>query len=760
MPAGAGRDGAYSVGGLMRHMLGGRSFLTRLARDVRGNTIALAAAAMLPLAGMIGGGVDMSRLYLAKTRLQQACDAGALSGRKAMGTATWTTGSATSSDARAKELFDLNYRDGSYGTGNLTRTFSESGGVVTGTASVVVPMTIMRVFGVAARTLDVNCSARMEIPNTDVMFVLDVTGSMNCVAGDSSCSNNGNVPAEGAKILGLKSAVKCFYEALLKVDTSEVCGDDPTATTYTQTAQIRIGFVPYSLDVNVGKLLPNAYLADTWTYQSRVANTQTVRAWSLDTESAKSAWSNWSPSSMPSSFNTASGFSSWSTPNSDLTVGGVTYSRQRSDRTSSNCANLNTLSGSSTTLIARTDVAGTTSSSLTGTTNNPPTYPASSQTLTYTDNEPHTVTGYRYYWKKLSGTNSCWLENAAGSYSKTRTQTSTKPINWTTHEVFKDWTYKAVTHNVAALKTGESTWAGSVALPLTVVNGDTVKLSGSNSNTVLQFVADTNVPWAGCIEERQTVKNSDGDPSDEWTPIPSGAYDMNIDMVPNAATAGSYWGPMLPDAVWGRYSGSSNKTTDVTTTSNLNRNNIYSYCGTEAKKLQTWYTPDNFETYVDSLHAEGNTYHDIGMIWGARLISPTGIFASQNAATPTGGAIQRHIVFMTDGDTMSYNSDYMSYGISWWDRRQTTYAPSNGNGTNSDTAKIINAHLSALCTAIKNKNITLWVISYGGGINEATEARLETCATSGRYYSASNSEALIARFKQIASEIAQLRLTS
>ena len=38
--------------------------LTRMERDASGNTLAIAAAAMMPLVGMIGGGVDMSRMYL------------------------------------------------------------------------------------------------------------------------------------------------------------------------------------------------------------------------------------------------------------------------------------------------------------------------------------------------------------------------------------------------------------------------------------------------------------------------------------------------------------------------------------------------------------------------------------------------------------------------------------------------------------------------------------------------------------------------
>jgi len=53
----------------------GGGFLSRLARDSRGNTLAIVGAALIPLTAMIGSGVDMSRAYMAKTRLQSACDA-------------------------------------------------------------------------------------------------------------------------------------------------------------------------------------------------------------------------------------------------------------------------------------------------------------------------------------------------------------------------------------------------------------------------------------------------------------------------------------------------------------------------------------------------------------------------------------------------------------------------------------------------------------------------------------------------------------
>jgi hypothetical protein len=145
------------------------------------------------------------------------------------------------------------------------------------------------------------------------------------------------------------------------------------------------------------------------------------------------------------------------------------------------------------------------------------------------------------------------------------------------------------------------------------------------------------------------------------------------------------------------------------------------------------------------------------MLWGARFISPTGIFASENAATPTGGNIQRHIIFMTDGDTQASGDNYSAYGVGWWDRRQTTYAPSSGN-----LEDIIDARLTALCNDItEKKNITLWVVSYGGNVSATTEARLKACATDdNKFFSASSTPTLIANFKQIASAIAELRLTS
>jgi hypothetical protein len=175
-------------------------------------------------------------------------------------------------------------------------------------------------------------------------------------------------------------------------------------------------------------------------------------------------------------------------------------------------------------------------------------------------------------------------------------------------------------------------------------------------------------------------------------------------------------------------------------------------CPTAAKKFQTW-TPSNFRTYVNSLETGGYTYHDIGLLWGARIMSPTGIFSALNA--PTNMTIERHMVFMTDGETNVVNDDYSAYGVHWYDRRQT---PTGTAPTNSQLNALTDARTAALCKAIKNKNINLWVVSYGN-VDSATNDRLEACATPGKFFQAASVSSLVSNFKAIAAEISALRLT-
>ncbi len=91
-------------------------FLGRLRRDIRGNTLAIVGAALVPIAAMIGSGVDMSRAYMARTRLQSACDSAALAGRRVM--QNDTVNQAVVDEAR--RFFNFNFNQGLYNTAAFT----------------------------------------------------------------------------------------------------------------------------------------------------------------------------------------------------------------------------------------------------------------------------------------------------------------------------------------------------------------------------------------------------------------------------------------------------------------------------------------------------------------------------------------------------------------------------------------------------------------------------------------------------------------
>lgn len=232
-------------------------FLMRLRKDQRGNTLIMVGAAIFPMVAFIGSGMDMSRAYLVKTRLQQACDAGALAGRKAMAGTTLST----SDKATAENFFRFNFPNGTMATAPLV---VDAGGVegpnkitisldankqVGMTATAVMPNMLMQVFGFNQQEIKVSCKAEEYYVNTDVMLVLDTTGSMNCAITDPlSCSQA--TEKTNSKMLDLRNAVKKLYVNLRPAQIALEA----------KSLRMRVGWVNYSTTVNVGKLL---YAQDT-----------------------------------------------------------------------------------------------------------------------------------------------------------------------------------------------------------------------------------------------------------------------------------------------------------------------------------------------------------------------------------------------------------------------------------------------------------------------------------------------------------------
>ncbi|HEY0621867.1 pilus assembly protein TadG-related protein [Sphingomonas sp.] len=689
-----------------------RTWLASLARDTRGNTIAIIAASIIPLAGMVGGGVDISRMYIVKTRLQHACDAGALAGRKMMGGGGWSANS-YAARTEAERFFDANFNPDAYGTTReaaaTRRSFTESAGKVTGNARAVVPMTLMRVFGKPTETLTVTCDAEMRLPNTDVMFVLDTTGSMDyCPNGDPSCNGNAN-----SRIAALRIAVKCFYQIVARLDVADTdCdGDEPSGGTGSQV-QIRFGFVPYSTNVNVGRLLPNDYLVDSWWYQSRKPN------FAVPPQKTEVRWENYGGGSL----------------------------------TQSECLSFmnNQAFGSFTPTPASSGGPA----------------PAPTIETSFPNDGSATNGGEHAEWGWSRGSNSeeRWGDAPDRSTSWTDNKKSCRRRKTTTttyyEEKFANWDYGQLEIDVSGLKAGGSSWNASFTMPSSTTDLNTTSVADPVTGSNGKDIPQATIRWSGCIEERQTAATTDYDP------IPSDALDLDIDMVPNSDD--SRWKPALPQLIftrrttsganwdstsWGSGSSSNWNTAAITTTDDYGNRSTF-FCPTEARKLQAWSDPATFQSYVNSLNPDGNTYHDIGLIWGARLMSPTGIFRSENQATPNGGEIERHMIFMTDGDTNANNYDYSAYGVPFFDYRQTPENPSK-----AQLQEQVNLRFLAICQWVRNRNITLWVINFGEGQSEETQDRLEQCASDGRYFSAADSAALQATFKSIADQISQLRLT-
>lgn len=245
----------FGFGGSRR--MAGTTFLGRLRRDARGNTIAIMAVALIPLTAMIGSGVDMTRAYMARNRLRQACDAGALAGRKLL------TGTTVSDAVRneATKYFAFNFPQGQFQTAAYTLAITApSSGTLQVATTTTIPTTLMKMFGYNNLELSATCRATQDFVNTDIMLVFDLSGSMNCAPGVAG--NCGNTNQTNSKLDALKAAAISLYDTLEPAQTQLANAN----------LRLRYGFVNYSSAVNVGAAVyaeDTGYFVSQWTYQSR-----------------------------------------------------------------------------------------------------------------------------------------------------------------------------------------------------------------------------------------------------------------------------------------------------------------------------------------------------------------------------------------------------------------------------------------------------------------------------------------------------------
>ncbi len=649
----------------------GMTFLSRLARDAAGNTLAMLAAGLFPLLALVGGGIDMGRSYLAQSRLQQACDAGVLAARKKLGSQVVTTGDVPNDiETIGNTFFNVNFRAGAYGTTNRSFEMTlEQDYAISGTATAAVPTTIMTLFGYDKTDLTVSCEAKLNFSNTDVMFVVDVTGSMaETNPGDSA-----------TRIDSMKATVKRFR--------NEVIGSSTPST------RIRFGFVPYSTNVNVGHLLLDDWVVDSWKYQSRE---RVVTGTEEGTRSYVDKWTY-----------VSGDWGSWNV----LDTYDATYHPETTY-----------YDPGGTTVDANENVVTTPA----GWRTNPAYYTCDRPSPRDTVAED----------KTLLGTTS---EAYAGPPAGTRTIESYRSIyNGTDYRTNRNGASCEVLSAVVTNYTVTFDW---------VTDPFVYEQSAWRYAQLDRDVTNWRNETSGCIEERSTYE------IDDYVNVDfDRALDLNIDLVPTTDDA-TKWRPMYPSVIYARSIDWGGR--GAFTPAEVTTNDDYvmpawagmASCPAQAK-LPEVMTDSNFNSYVDSLSPNGSTYHDIGMIWGGRLLSPTGLFADHNADID-GKATSRHIIFLTDGETAPLDLAYSSYGVEPLDQRRWK------EGSALSLVETVEKRFLVACEEVKKRNITIWLVAFGTDLTPT----MTTCAGEGRYFQAEDASQLDDVFSKIAAQLGDLRVT-
>lgn len=141
------------------------------------------------------------------------------------------------------------------------------------------------------------------------------------------------------------------------------------------------------------------------------------------------------------------------------------------------------------------------------------------------------------------------------------------------------------------------------------------------------------------------------------------------------------------------------------------------------------------KTRIDNFTVTGATAGHLGTAWAWYLLSPnwSSIWPTASKPAPYGdiasNKVRKIAVLMTDGD---YNTQYSSISS--------------------------NTQASALCTAMKAKDIEVFTVGFQ--VSSSARTLLQNCATDlAHYYDATSGEALRMAFRDIALKISSLRLS-
>ncbi len=654
----------------------------------------VAAVSLLLLAALMGSGVDLSRAYRAKNRLQSACDAAVLAGRRA----ETNQGFDATARSQAMNFFAANFDDVRQDTVNTVfAPYSDDNGeTVKATASTTSNNMIMKMFGFAQVDLAVECQASMGVGNSDVIMVLDTTGSMEYDMAGSTQNNY--------RINALRTAMKNFYATV------------KTATTGTN-ARVRYGFVPYSSAVNVGQVLLDTnpdYLADNWTYQTRdpyYRDVQVFDHWGDEVSSPASV----SP-------------------------------QETAESLTSNWANASSANYSSNSCASARPPATNWTASGNPTPGSSVSYPNGKRVTTYTSRQREIRTNYRCYQTNINKNNSY----AVQSRGEERYVTSTvrygvqDPV-YRTDKVFDHWDYYAKSRDTSVYKTftnvttliGEtsgqpsnitSRWRGCVQEPTTV------PASSFSFSSITGLTPDG-------AQDLDIDHIPGGEDSTRWGPMwPAMTYQRKVAYNGN-------WYLTTANTTAGDAMTSTNSTWwPCPTASKLLASMSQSAFNAYADSLTT-----SGGTYLDIGMAWGGRFISPDGIFGDLVNEPpdNGAEVSKHIIFMTDGDMAPNLNTLTSYGMEYFDRKTTPDGVNYGNPL------ASGLHSNSDDIARHSSRFRAVCKSIRAKGIRIWTISFKSG---SPSADLAACASDNSSFNASNATQLNAAFQEIAKQVGELRI--
>lgn len=192
-------------------------------------------------------------------------------------------------------------------------------------------------------------------------------------------------------------------------------------------------------------------------------------------------------------------------------------------------------------------------------------------------------------------------------------------------------------------------------------------------------------------------------------------------------------------------------------------------CSSTSKMMPLTSDRDALLDAIADLDDNGGTAGQTGVVWGWNSISPnySDVWPIESKPEPYDNEdVLKFAIIMTDGDNNRYY-EYVGereecgwvysnrFGWQWkcemvavnrWQERSESENYSN----NSSTAQ------RALCQAMKDEGISIFGVYFGTSNTSAGSKNMQSCASTGNFYKATNSAELIGAFANIAKKIQQI----